>query len=290
MVSLDLEKAYDTAWIYGLLYKLISLQLPPYIICILRAFLVGRSSVRLNNASSTPQNTLAGLTQGAVLSTTVFAIYTSDMPHPSNIQLALYADDSPLRAILAHRHHRPTTHVCHWHTKQIFHKMELHVKVNKTEAILFTKLRPAAPPTPISTYLSSLESLSSITRPHARSQTPFYKIPICRHTGPFLPLFPLLARDSTLSLHNKLALYKLMICPILTHAAPAWSNTSLSKYRQVQILQSKCFVLTVTTLDVPLFPTFIRPFHSNPFIKLFIVWEKIFFTTVPHTPTLSFAK
>jgi hypothetical protein len=82
MVSLDLEKAYDTVWIYGLLYKLILLQFPPYIICILRAFLVGRSfTVRLNDVSSTPKNMPAGLPQGAVLSTILFAIYISDMPH-----------------------------------------------------------------------------------------------------------------------------------------------------------------------------------------------------------------
>jgi len=43
MTSLDLEKAYDTIWIQGLLYKLISLQLPPYLLYILRAFLVERS-------------------------------------------------------------------------------------------------------------------------------------------------------------------------------------------------------------------------------------------------------
>jgi hypothetical protein len=59
-------------------------------------------------------------------------------------------------------------------------------------------------------------------------------------TGVFLQLFPLLSRDSTLSLHNKLTLYKLLIRPILTYATPVWSNTSLSNYRHLQILQSKC--------------------------------------------------
>jgi len=91
MVSLDIEKAYDTVWIYGLLYKLISLKLPTYLIFILRAFLEGRSfTVRLNNAFSTPKNTPSVLPQGAVLSTTLFAIYISDMPHSPNTQLALY--------------------------------------------------------------------------------------------------------------------------------------------------------------------------------------------------------
>ena len=59
-------------------------------------------------------------------------------------------------------------------------------------------------------------------------------------TGIFLQLFPLIARHSTLSLHNKLTLYKLLIRPMITYAAPVWSNTSLSNYRHLQILQSKC--------------------------------------------------
>jgi hypothetical protein len=56
----------------------------------------------------------------------------------------------------------------------------------------------------------------------------------------FLQLFPLLARDSTLSIHNKPTLYKLMIRPVLTYADPVCSNTSQSNYRHLQILQSEC--------------------------------------------------
>jgi hypothetical protein len=82
MVSLDIEKAYDTVWINGLLYKLISFKLPTYLIFILRAFLTDRSfTVRLTDAFSIPKPTQSDLPQGAVLSTTLFAIYISDMPH-----------------------------------------------------------------------------------------------------------------------------------------------------------------------------------------------------------------
>jgi hypothetical protein len=58
-------------------------------------------------------------------------------------------------------------------------------------------------------------------------------------TGIFLKLFPLLARNSTLSIPNKITLYKLFIRSVLTYAAPVWSNTSSSNYRRLQILQSK---------------------------------------------------
>ena len=63
---------------------------------------------------------------------------------------------------------------------------------------------------------------------------------VWKATGIFLKLFPLLVRDSTLSSHNKLTLYKLLIRPVLTYAAPVWNNTSYSNYRHLHLLQSKC--------------------------------------------------
>ena len=110
------------------------------------------------------------------------------------------------------------------------------------------------------------------------------------NAGVFLQLFPLLARDSTLSLHNKLALYKLLIRPILTYAAPIWSNTSLSNYRHLQILQSKCLRV------IGDYPRHTPISHLNstlllePIHKFIYRLTKIFFTTVPHTPTRLFAK
>jgi hypothetical protein len=125
-----------------------------------------------------------------------------------------------------------------------FTKWKLCMNVNKTEAILFTKRRPAAPP------LSQFQHTSIPWSPHIRylslvldSKLLFTKhlhTDTCKATGVFLQLFPLLACDSTLSLHNKLTIYKLLIRPILTNAAPVWSNTSPSNYRHVRVLQSKC--------------------------------------------------
>ena len=83
MVSLDIGKAYDTVWINGLLYKLTSFKLPTYLIHILKAFLTDRSFiVRLTDTFSTPKITPSGPPQGTVPSTTLFAIYISDMPPP----------------------------------------------------------------------------------------------------------------------------------------------------------------------------------------------------------------
>jgi hypothetical protein len=86
MILLDLEKAYDTVWIHGILYKLINFKLPSYFLFTIKAFLEGRSfTVHLNDALSSPKVAPAGLPQGAVLSTTLFALYISDITHPPTL-------------------------------------------------------------------------------------------------------------------------------------------------------------------------------------------------------------
>ena len=73
-----------------------------------------------------------------------------------------------------------------------------------------------------------------------------------------------------LSLHNKLTIFKLLIRPILTYAAPSGATQhrpiiDISKYNNPNVLE-----LSVTTLDVLLSYTCIPPSHSNQFTSLFI--------------------
>jgi hypothetical protein len=97
MVLLDIEKACDTVWITGLLYKLILLRFPPSLLLFLQSYLEDRTfTVHLQGTNSIPKQTPSGLPQGAMLSTTLFALYLSDIPHPPHTQLALYADDTAL--------------------------------------------------------------------------------------------------------------------------------------------------------------------------------------------------
>ena len=129
-----------------------------------------------------------------------------------------------------------------------FTKWKLLVNINKTEAILFTKCRPALPRqlqfqhtsipwNPHVSYLGLVLDSKLLFTKHLHSV-------IHKTTGTFLKLFPLLARSSTLSPCNKLTLYKSLIRPVLTYAVHVWSNTSSTNYRQLQILQSKCLRVT----------------------------------------------
>jgi hypothetical protein len=167
------------------------------------------------------------------------------MPHPPNTQLVLYTDDI---AVLTQSWRtdaiaRRLTHAITM-LHRYFTKWKHRVNINKTEAILFTKRRPATriplqfqhtaiPWSPHIRYLGIVLESKLLFTKHLHSV-------IHKATGTFIKVFPLLARDSTLFIPNKLTLYKLLIRPILTYAATVWSNTFSSNYRQLQIFQSKC--------------------------------------------------
>ena len=128
-----------------------------------------------------------------------------------------------------------------------FTKWKLRVNINKAEVILFTKRRPAVPSplqfqqtaipwSPHIRYLGFMLESKLLFTKHLHSV-------IHRVTGTFLKLFPLLARDSTLSPHNKLTLYKLLIRPVLTYAAPRILTTVSFKFFNLNVLESLVIIL-----------------------------------------------
>jgi hypothetical protein len=98
-VFLDIEKAFDTAWQPGLLYKLSKLNFPTNLIKRISSFLSQRKFwVSVEGEVSTPRYMQAGVPQGSVLSPTLYNLYINDTPHISSVNLALFADDTCLYA------------------------------------------------------------------------------------------------------------------------------------------------------------------------------------------------
>ena len=144
--------------------------------------------------------------QGAVLSTTLFTLYIADIPHPPDTQLALYADV----AILS-QSWRPETITNRLNSAmsqllRYFNKWKLQVNVSKTELLLFTKRRPLVPQ-PL--------QFQNVTMPWSNTVkylgllldsklllTKLLKTVLHEATGTFLKIFPLLARDSPLTIPN----------------------------------------------------------------------------------------
>lgn len=78
---IDLEKAFDTAWIEGVLFRLIKKGVPDYLLKILWNLLKGKKMyVSLNDKTNSRQYSLEnGVQQGAVSSPLLFNIFMSDI-------------------------------------------------------------------------------------------------------------------------------------------------------------------------------------------------------------------
>jgi hypothetical protein len=100
-VFLDVEKAFDTTWHSGLLYKLSKLECSTSLIKLISSFLSQRKFiVSVEREMSTPREMRAGLPQSSVLSPTLYNMYirVNYAPQAPDVYLALFADDSCLYA------------------------------------------------------------------------------------------------------------------------------------------------------------------------------------------------
>jgi hypothetical protein len=83
-IFLDVAKAFDTVWHDGLVYKLHTAGLPLAMVKLINSFLQNRVfHAKIGHALSTERAIEAGVPQGSVLSPTLYAIFTADIPKPA---------------------------------------------------------------------------------------------------------------------------------------------------------------------------------------------------------------
>ena len=96
-IFFDIESAFDKIWHNGLIYKLIKLKLPLYLIKWIESFLSQRTfKVKIGKYLTKSYNISCSTPQGTVLSPLLFSIYINDIPIfklEKNKFSLLYADD-----------------------------------------------------------------------------------------------------------------------------------------------------------------------------------------------------
>lgn len=248
LVLLDVEKAFDSVWHFGLIYKLIQFSFPMFLVKLIRNFLKDRYfCVAVGDSFSDLHEIPAGVPQGSVLGPLLYNIFCSDMPAIAPCKFAAYADD--LAIYFTHEFSQDilTELQCSIDKLEDYYfRWKISINSNKTQAIFFTRKRKLC-------YLPTCNltiSGSSI----AWSDNIKYlgicldsKLTFKSHVDHTIEkinkykriLFPLINRNSLLSNDNKMLIVRVIFQAIIFYGCPIWGSCAESHLKRLQIAQNK---------------------------------------------------
>lgn len=249
---LDIEKAFDSIWHRGLIYKLNSFGSPTYLTKLISSFVSNRKFfVTVSGSPSSTRDIAAGVPQGSVLSPTLYSLFISDYKKPKNCEIAYYADDTSLlvkgkltKAII--KRLQSSINSCQKYLK----KWRIQLNYGKTQAIIFpfNKSPKRIPTTKLkfgNTEIDFLDEAKYLGVILDKKLNYAKHIQCARRKAQNCTkaLYPLLARNSKLTIQNKNLLYKMVVRPTLTYASPIWSQAAKTHIKSLQVIQNKCLKL-----------------------------------------------
>jgi hypothetical protein len=244
VVFLDIEKAFDTTWHYGLLYKLSKLEFSTNLIKLLGSFLSQRKfRVSVEGEMSTPRVMQAGVPQGSVLSPTLFNMYIDDAPQTRGVHLALFADNTCLHAtdhkegFIVRKLQRGLGSLETW-----CERWNIKIIEDKTQGIYFS--RSHRPPESRLTlngqdipFVNSAKYLS-VTFDRKITWRLHIEMIKAKAFRTFIRTYSLF-KSERLSANIKLTLHKALNRSVMTYASPAWKSPADTHLIKLQRLQNK---------------------------------------------------
>jgi Reverse transcriptase (RNA-dependent DNA polymerase)/Endonuclease-reverse transcriptase len=261
MVLLDIEKAFDTVWLNGLIFKMIEYNFPAYIIKLVHSYITSRKFiVSLENILSDTYTCSAGVPQGSCLGPVLFILYISDLPRHPKTKISIFADDTAI--FCSSVNIRQATRYMQEHLDKLhnyYEKWKIKINPTKTEAILFTKRRLMDSDSPLrmkynGTDIQVKESVKYLGI-HFQQNFKFnsHVNQVKRKCGLAMKLlFNLIKKDSPLNSDNKLKIYKVFIRPILTYNIQVWNTVCKTQLNKIQVLQNKNLRMVFSVWHDPL--------------------------------------
>lgn len=248
-IAFDVEKAFDRVWHQGLLYKLIDLKMPTYLIKLIASFLKDRTfSIAVGKASSDRKPLNFGVPQGSVLSPTLYNTYIHDFPIIDACKIAQFADDTGkyttarLYKTIKKRLEKGSRTLAKYLTR-----WKISLNSAKTEALFFTKRIKKQKPRRRDkvkivgeriSWGSSLKYLGCVL--DTRLSLKLHIDERLKKTAAAVRLlYPLLNKRSPLSKKIKNRMFKIYIRPVMIYPAIVLKKASKTQLGRLQVRQNK---------------------------------------------------
>lgn len=245
-VGLDIEKAFDTVWLQGLIFKLMKFGFPQEIVKYIQSYVTDRKfRVSINDVLSDETMISQGIPEGSVLGPILFDIYVSDIPTVPFTTLDMFADDTTVKAnslfpsvaIARVQSHLDILH-------QYFSRWKIKVNPTKTECMIFTKKRKLMP---INSLYYNGSEIRKVEEMKILGVTVDKKLSFGLHVDKVVSkakdvsrkLRPMLKHNSGLSQVNRVLIYKVFIRSVLTYCIPIWHAANSNNMRKIQTAQNK---------------------------------------------------
>lgn len=285
---LDLQQAFDKVWHSGLIYKMRKLDFPIYLVDVLSSFLEDRSfAVKINGYFSEIKKVHASVPQGSVLGPVLYSIYASDIlssnsddscddnsetssdNDDSSIFEGLFADDIALAT---------SSDSIEDACKHLQMKVDIvnnwcnlwGIRLNpvKSESKIFTLRRVGQMPPCITVRGEQMfwkkESVKWLGVWHDKRLN--WADHIHKKVGQGYQrlslLYPVLNKKSRLNMKSALLIYKAILRPIVTYAAPVWICAANSHLKRLEVFESK--ILRIITKA----PWFVRNMNIRKDLKI----------------------
>lgn len=255
-VFLDIQQAFDKVWHKGLLSKIKTL-LPHSFYMLMVSYLSDRMfQVREEEDTSEIHTITAGVPQGSVLGPVLYTMYTADLPETPDVTTATFADDTALLASSTNPVNASAVlqtsldKIDDW-----LNKWRIKASVAKSVHITFTLRKGNCPPLLMgNSILPHSDSVKYLGLHLDRRLTWNKHIKTKRDEVNirFRRMYWLMARNSKLSVDNKLLIYKAILKPVWMYGIQLWGSACNSSISIMQRLQNG---ILRTLSDAPWFIT-----------------------------------
>ena len=138
-IFIDLQKAFDSVWIEGLIYRLSRLNIKGQYLGLMKSFLQNRKiKLMVNSHTTCPLPCSIGVPQGSVIAPLLFCIYIHDMLKDTKALQLQYADDCSL--VINANNDTELEQKCQESCRAIdkwLHKWRMQANATKTDLLVF---------------------------------------------------------------------------------------------------------------------------------------------------------